>query len=662
MDARSLVACLLASGLVAGATASARAADQPEVELGAFSAPFTEPTINGTKTDEKCIEHEHAQDHGPDEHDENHRFDCKPAAGSMAILPNGKILYWNALEGTENIDVPLALSFGDVSINDQGRILDLNSGRPFWRKPAPVDAGAQGKPNPLIPGASSTETYNDGALFCSDLAFLPDGRLLVTGGTAYYNDPGTDASPYGGVTELEGLKSARIYNPRNNTWIQTQDMNFGRWYPTMVSLGDGRVFVASGVQKLVKPLYPDHPEDSGRNVIQTEIFDPKTVSWERTGTTGDHSLPLYPRLHLLPNGHVFYNAAGQVFNPAGYSYDEPTWTMAATFDPEAGDWSDLGIPGAGTMHPGFRGSTFSVMLPLRPDSAGRYTTAEFLSGGGVMGTTPGAYLATPFSAIATVDTTEGIDLTVRETGAMNEPRWYSTGVGLPTGEVLAFSGADRDEVVAPGTGFPTNRAELFDPATEEWRPLAESLQFRSYHNTAALLPDGRVLVGGHAPITTLYGIPFTIPGGFTPNDGRDPSFEIYSPPYLFRGPRPRIVAAPRRIGYGGTIQVRVAGPAADIASVVLVRNPSITHLLDADQRTVELRVLRRSGNTLTVAAPPHGNVVPPGPYMLFVNRNDGSNAASPSADVLSSIPGMSSDQVPAGTSLVPSVSRQVYVR
>ena len=33
-----------------------------------------------------------------------------------------------------------------------------------------------------------------------------------------------------------------------------------------------------------------------------------------------------------------------------------------------------------------------------------------------------------------------------------------------------------------------------------------------------------------------------------------------------------------------------------------------------------LRVLGRSGNRLTVAAPPNGNVAPPGPYMLFVNR------------------------------------------
>jgi hypothetical protein len=55
--------------------------------------------------------------------------------------------------------------------------------------------------------------------------------------------------------------------------------------------------------------------------------------------------------------------------------------------------------------------------------------------------------------------------------------------------------------------------------------------------------------------------------------------------------------------------------------VVLVRNATVTHLVDGEQRSVELRVLDRSGNTLRVAAPPDGNVAPPGPYMLFVNRS-----------------------------------------
>ena len=74
------------------------------------------------------------------------------------------------------------------------------------------------------------------------------------------------------------------------------------------------------------------------------------------------------------------------------------------------------------------------------------------------------------------------------------------------------------------------------------------------------------------------------------------------------------------------MDITVDRAASEIESVVLVRNPTETHLVDDDQRNVVLRVLGRSGNRLTVAAPPNGNVAPPGPYMLFVNRTTAKGA------------------------------------
>ena len=50
-------------------------------------------------------------------------------------------------------------------------------------------------------------------------------------------------------------------------------------------------------------------------------------------------------MHLLPNGNVLFNAAGQAFNPLGQAYDEALWNIAATYDPRAKKWKDLGIPG-----------------------------------------------------------------------------------------------------------------------------------------------------------------------------------------------------------------------------------------------------------------------------------------------------------------------------
>jgi len=600
--------------LLAGAGFSPAAGSDPAQE-GAFATPFAEPTIEGHETEDPCIEH--SGHHG----EEEPHLECKPAAGSMAVLTDGRIVYWNALEGTENIKTATAAEFGEVSINDQTRVLDLRG--PSWSEPQPADGGANpdgAEPDELIPGSATRETYNDGALFCADLIQLADGRILAAGGTKYYTELG--------AAELEGLANTRVFDPATDSWSQAAAMNFARWYPTMVTLGSGDVFIASGVRKLIKPVYPDAPSESGRNVIQTETYDVDNDRWGYNGQSADRSLPLYPRLHLLPNGHIYYNAAGQVFNPNGFAWDELTWNMAASYDPVSKDWTDLGIPGIGGLTPGFRGSTFSLMLPLRPDDEGRYTSAEFLTAGGVVGTSPGGYFAVPTSSITTVDTEQENAIETRSTGMLTEPRWYGTGVLLPTGEVAVFSGSNRDEVVGPGTGEPVAHVEIFDPETETWRSGATATQMRAYHNTATLLPDGRVLVGGHAPIPTLYGAHQTLPG-FSPNEGRDPTFEIYSPPYLFRGPRPEIVRADTSLAFGERTSIVTNVDASRISRVVLVRNPSVTHLVDGDQRTVELRVAARNGRTLLVDPPPNGNVAPPGPYMLFVIE-EGSEGPVPS--------------------------------
>ena len=633
--ARVAVAGGLTALVVGGIGASVPAGAQgpaPGGGPGSFTPPFVEPTIAGKRTDEKCV---------PKEKPEFDReLECKPAAGSLNVLPSGDPFYWDALEGTENVNASIVAEYGRASENDESRLLRFINGLPTWDTPTTPDGGANpdGEPNakPLIPGTGTTEPGNDGALFCADQNFLADGRILAAGGTAYLNDPGLQDAPVG-ATELAGVTSTRIYDPSTNSWSQAGRMKQGRWYPTLVTMGDGRMFTASGVEKLIKPIQPDDPKNSGGNVRESEIFDPKTNEWTQNPATADRSLPLFPRLHLLPNGKVFYNAAGQSFNPAGQDYAEAQWNVAATYDPAKQEWKELGVPGLTTgvtSVPGFRGSTSSTMLPLEPDDKGRYTKASFLTAGGVPNPpSPGGYIAVAQSQVATVDTAAGDKLTTEETGPLSQGRWYGSQILLPTGEVVTFSGADRDEVIAPGVEVPRKQAELFDPATKKWRTLASGNNPRTYHNTAALMPDGRVLVGGHAPISTLYGKNVTVAPGVTgPNDGRDPSFEIFSPPYLSRGDRPVIESVasggetaegstPISAGYGKSMQVFVTGDASKIANVTLVRFPTQTHVVDGDQRSVRLRVVKREGGTLTVAMPEDPNVLPPGPYMMFVNRD-----------------------------------------
>jgi hypothetical protein len=629
---RKWLAVVIAGALTVSTAAllgPALAADPDPAQVGSFAKPFREdgqpdsPDTAGCKT--------------PGDGNT-----CLPAAASSVMLPNGKVLYWDALEGTESMKATVLLEGGADFLDELVRVLTLDTVNPpdsKWATTDPARGGANLEGNKESDvGAPADPALNDGGLFCTSHVHLPDGRVLVVGGTDYYSEP--KVNDQFGLTELEGLKAARIFNPEDNTWRQVSSMNWGRWYPSAVTLADGDVFVASGVTKLLKPLYLDQKNlpNSGKNVPQTETYDVGANAWKDNGPAGERSLPLYPRIHLLPNGHVYYDAGGQVFNPMGQAYDEATWNIAASYDPGTKSWTDLGIPGMDTgdlTQMGFRGSTFSIMLPLKAP----YDSASFLSAGGILAPTPGTVLGTPFSRINTVtvgkDGKESLATTV--TDPLSQGRWYSSGVALPDGSVFAVSGASLDEVVGPGDGMPIHQAELFTPDGKgggSWAPVASESHDRVYHNTAILLPDGRVLVGGHSPIPNNYTKVMTFPGGFS-NNSRDASLEVYSPPYMFKGDRPVIGSVKQSLDYGSQLVIPTSDPGS-IKSVVLVRNPSLTHLVDADQRTVELPITSAGDGTVTVSLTDNRAVLPAGPYMLFINKG--------------------SDK-----GLIPSVSRQVYV-
>nr|WP_255426659.1 galactose oxidase early set domain-containing protein [Pseudonocardia sp. C8] len=92
--------------------------------------------------------------------------------------------------------------------------------------------------------------------------------------------------------------------------------------------------------------------------------------------------------------------------------------------------------------------------------------------------------------------------------------------------------------------------------------------------------------------------------------------ELYSPPYLFRGPRPAIDQAPPEAGWDAEIAVSVSGPA--VTQACLIRCGSSTHSFNSDQRHVGLTIVSRTGGTVVLRTPPNGFVAPPGYYLLFV--------------------------------------------
>lgn len=535
-----------------------------------------------------------------------------PAAASMVVLPNGQILYWNGLQNLENCSDFSGFDFGACAGNSKSQMLDLTGSGTVQNNFSAV----------------ATNTGDD--LFCSDQRLLADGRVVSAGGTRWEQE--VDTRPYtggnpAGVVELYGSKNTHVFG---NSWGQVSDMKHGRWYPTLLTMPDGKLFVAGGTSKLLwnsSLLDPRASEPYPANVVQTETLDPATGTWSDNATSADITLPQFARMHVLPNGEIFYGGAGQMWGPAGETVDQAQWNFQKIYDPATKSWRTSGLAAFGA-----RSGTFSAMLPLTPNGSGQYNKAQFVMGGGVLGTSPGSWLANNLSEVVTVapDGSGTWASSSERTGDMANRRWYSSAVVLPNSEVLAFSGANIDEVVLPGIESAIHQAEVFNPVTKTWTGLSMAGRDRTYHNSALLLADGSVLVGGHAPINQFLGgrgAANNNANGFS-NNLKDPSFERFYPPYLYNGARPKILSSSAGAAWGSDLNVTLASGSEAPTKFELVRLPSVTHTTDADNRTVEV-TFDRTGDSVKVHVPGSASVLPPGFYYLFGLSADGTPSVAP---------------------------------
>jgi len=185
-------------------------------------------------------------------------------------------------------------------------------------------------------------------------------------------------------------------------------------------------------------------------------------------------------------------------------------------------------------------------------------------------------------------------------------RRHLTATILPDGTVLATGGTGQ-------CGFSNETgavfaAELWNPATGAWTSLATASVVRVYHSTTVLLADGRVLSTGSGD-----------GGGVT----QQYNYEIFSPPYLFKGTRPTYNLGTNAMHYGSAFTVATPN-AASIRKVTIIRLASSTHAFDMGQRLNTLTFQAAAdGQSLTVTPPASGRIAPPGPYMLFILNDKG---------------------------------------
>ena len=331
---------------------------------------------------------------------------------SAVLLPNNKLLTFSAYQPT---------SFGSDDGYTQTAILNLNTGV-----------------------VSQRQVANTGhEMFCTGLALLPDGRVLVNGGS----DSGKTS----------------IYDPATDTWTAGPAMNIPRGYEGDTTLSDGSVFTLGGSWS------------GGQGNKDAEVFTPNG-SWRlvKNVTAASILTSADPQGVYREDNHGWFFATsnGGVFH-AGPSKQMNWFTTA-------GDGS--------TQSAGLRGDSADAMN----GNAVMYDVGKIFTDGGAT-----AYQDTDATNRAyTIDISKGpgSPVTVQRVGDMAFARSFQNSVVLPDGQVFVVGG-QRHPVPFTDTGAAMS-PEMWNPTTGQFTIMASQAVPRDYHSVALLLPDGRVFSGG----------------------------------------------------------------------------------------------------------------------------------------------------------------------
>lgn len=379
-------------------------------------------------------------------------------------------------------------------------------------------------------------------IMCSGMSFLADGRLLATGG-----DPDEGQEDLG-----VGNPYTTVFDPITNVWSDHDRMDFKRWYPSNVMMPDGRTLIIGG----------QAAPGGGTNFIKVmEVFDPSTMQVSQMPAGASKWMGLYPRTVLLANGQILKAGKG---------------VRTFRFDPSVPKWYFVGAMLGGDRKQGaivpLSGSSKVMVCGGRSKDGSITATAEVID------------MAEPSPQWRLVQ-------------PLHQARHNHSVVLLPDGKVLVVGGGN----VGAQWGSPVGLTEMFDPVTETFTAMESQSTNRTYHSTAVLLPDGRVLSTG-----ANSGAP------------EQRTVEFFSPPYLFKGPRPSITAVSQTsLAWGQTFTIDTPEAAA-ITSVVLMKPAANTHQMNFDQRQVPL-VFSSGGSSLTATLPTTEIANPPGYYMLFIS-------------------------------------------
>jgi len=408
----------------------------------------------------------------------------------------------------------------------------------------------------LFDPVSGTKSFPSGSNLesgCMNGSLLPDGNVIFVGG-----QDGDQPGDF--VLAVPWVKK---FTWATDAWQELADLQheLGRWYPGMTRLADGSFLVMGGGQCC-----------NAARTDTAERFDLASQTWTYTGSMLNAAE--FPPSALLYSGEVVI-----------------TWSPPQLYNPTSGQWRLTG--NFNQPNRGWPGHSDHSIVVL---DDGRVLAIGVLKGQNnntVMGE-----IYDPATETWSLTSNPGL------------VRLQTEVVQLPDGRVFVGGGeTEANPPPVPNSLGIVKWTDIYDPATDSWRRMADMNWFREYHAVTLLVPDGRVVTTGGTRIKFQVGP--------TSDD-----IEAFSPPYLFRGVRPDITSVstttPTR---GGQLSLNIA-PATQITSVVLMGMQTTTHWVDGGIPRRLVLPFQQTDSVVLASLPTDPNVLPLGHYMVYAMVDD----------------------------------------
>jgi hypothetical protein len=518
-------------------------------------------------------------------------------------------------------------------------------------------------------------------LFCAGHAFLPDGKLLVAGGTLRYEVLKPDVKYAGGtmVVKNESPDGAPRTFPKGTEFVAPNGKKYRAAAEftvapaTKVVAGTGPALVTASQTS----LWVDAVEAGGASIST------RSTQYRMSGLAGDDARNIYGLSDRMSLDKQDYQGRKESyeFNPRTEQYErvddmsEKRWYPTLTGLDDGKVLATSGLDGKGEVVDGTQNEIYDPKTKkwtVRPDLARYFPTYPALF---QTATADRLFYSGSNAGYGPAD--KG-----RVPGFWNlGDNSFQVAPGLRDPDLLETSGSgwagpvqDQKIMVVGGGGVGESRKstaridliKLNDPSPR-FTPGPALPEGTRYPNLVQLPDDTTLITGGskgyrgrsgsdnhnariyHPDSNSLsyaadptvgrdyHGEALLLPDGRVMTMGGNPLFgnkentkegkfeqrlELYTPAYLYQGARPAIGAGPATLRPGGTGRYPVLDDAAGIATARLIRPSAVTHATNVEQRSVALG-LRRIGDRIELTLPAQPAVVPPGYYMLFVTDRHG---------------------------------------